>query len=100
MHDLYTRAKRPRLRACWRVALYTSVHLERKVPERKRKIMLKAGGVSQMGGKGGKGNVHERMGKADFAAVDDAVADAFYEGKNVVVFRVEDDLFERRLEGV
>jgi hypothetical protein len=40
------------------------------------------------------------MGEADFAAVDDAVADAFYEGEDVVVFRVEDDFLERRLNGV
>lgn len=32
------------------------------------------------------------MGEADFGAVDDAVADAFDEGKEVVVFRVEDEL--------
>ena len=37
------------------------------------------------------------MGEADFGAVDDTVADAFYEGEGVVVGGVEEDGVERSL---
>ncbi len=36
----------------------------------------------------------ESVRKADLAAIDDAVADAFDEGEDVMVSRVEDYLFE------
>jgi hypothetical protein len=38
------------------------------------------------------------VGEAHFCAVDDAIADAFDEGEDVVVLRVEDDALERFLE--
>ena len=40
----------------------------------------------------------EGVGEAHFCAVDDAIADAFDEGEDVVVLRVEDDALERFLE--
>ena len=38
------------------------------------------------------------MGKADFGAVDGAIAAAFEEGEEVFVFGVEDDLFNTALD--
>lgn len=38
--------------------------------------------------------LHKGVRKAHFAAVDDAIADTFDEGKDIVVFGVENDLFE------
>jgi hypothetical protein len=48
----------------------------------------------------GMGDVHERMWEAHFAAVDDAIANAFDEGQDVVVLWVKDDFLERGLEGM
>jgi hypothetical protein len=45
-------------------------------------------------------NVHECMREAHFAAVYDAISHTFDEGEDVVVFGVEDDFLECRLEGV
>jgi hypothetical protein len=39
----------------------------------------------------------QRMGKADLAAVDDAIADAFDEGEDVMISMVEDNPLERVL---
>lgn len=40
------------------------------------------------------------MGKADFGAVDGAIAAAFEEGEEVFVFGIEDDLFHAALNCV
>lgn len=40
----------------------------------------------------------EGVGEAHFCAVDDAIADAFDEGEDLVVLGVEDDALERFLE--
>jgi len=71
------------------------------VPERKRKIILRRREVSEsfwrrveVGGGKRREGVHQRMGEADFAAVDCAVAGGLEDGEDVVVLRVENDALD------
>jgi len=87
--------KEARLRACCLVAVRMEVSFCRKVPSRKRMVMLLGGGelvpVLWAWEWEGFGNKHERMGKADFGPVDETISEAFEDGKDVVVFGVEDE---------
>lgn len=50
--------------------------------------------------KGCRISIHQRMRKPHFGAVDGAIASAFEDGEDVVVFRVEDDALGRGLRRV
>lgn len=46
------------------------------------------------------GDVHKCMRESHFAAIDNAIAHAFYEGEDVVISGIEHDLVERCFESL